>query len=285
MDKTISEQIKAVIEDTISRLREEGVEDIRKTVEYLEYGFKVVTCPICENETLDDFFICQHCGWEYDGCIKEDDCSSANKATVAEYRAKYEKISKLQGEIRMEKMKAEEENSALKENKGEKPQAWYEILISDYFIEYVKSDPDYEKDFKDANSVIYQFWDVIEGFTYGNIMRQNPTKAKDAAKGLELYGDWVVKGYWAFVNDEDNERDIGVISKSIREKDKNKTFYEQDPKSLSAVQLAFLIWYASWEHPICEQGCMIYEFTTSGDLKKYLLALKKRHEKTVESAK
>ena len=181
----------------------------------------------------------------------------------------------------MGKMEAEEES---KVNKGDKPQAWYEILISDYFIEYVKSDPDYEKDFKDENSVIRQFWDVIEGFAYGNIMREFPTKAKDKDV-LQGYNDWVLKGYWAYINDEDNERDIGVIAKSIREKDETKIFYEQDPKSLSEVQLAFLIWYASWEHPICEQGCMIYEFTTSGDLKKYLLTLKKRHEETVESAK
>ena len=63
--------------------------DLRKTKEFLEYGFKIVTCPICKNETLDDFFICQHCGWEYDGCIKEDDYSSANKSTVSEYRAEH----------------------------------------------------------------------------------------------------------------------------------------------------------------------------------------------------
>ena len=105
--------------------------DFRKTKEFLEYGFKVVTCPICKSETLDDFFMCQRCGWEYDGCVKEDDYSSANKATVAEYRAEYEKLVK----------------NANEKSKDAKSQAWYEPLISDHFIEYVKSDPDYEKDF------------------------------------------------------------------------------------------------------------------------------------------
>ena len=94
MDKTISEQIKAVIEDTISRLQEEGVEDIRKTVEYLEYGFKVVTCPICGNETLDMFWVCQHCGWEYDYFLNENEESLSNGVTIAEYRAEYEKLIK-----------------------------------------------------------------------------------------------------------------------------------------------------------------------------------------------
>lgn len=65
--------------------------DIRKTKEFLEYGFKIATCPICKNETLDDFFICHHCGWEYDGTTKDEDYSAANGVTVAEYREEYEK--------------------------------------------------------------------------------------------------------------------------------------------------------------------------------------------------
>lgn len=181
------------------------------------------------------------------------------------------------------KKQAEEERGASQANKGEKPQAWYEILISDYFIEYVKSDPDYEKDFKDENSVIYQFWDVSEGFVFGNIMREHPTKAKNTAKFIESYGDWVLKGYWAYINDEDNERDIGVIAKSIREKDESKTFYEHDPNSLSEEQLAFCIMYRTWDR--LGMPNKFYEFTINGDLKKYLLALKKRHEETVEIAK
>lgn len=52
--------------------------NIRETVEFLEYGFNVVICPNCREETLDNYFICPHCGWEYDG-IKEG-YSSCNKA-------------------------------------------------------------------------------------------------------------------------------------------------------------------------------------------------------------
>lgn len=56
------------------------------TREYRELGFKIVTCPVCGKETLDDYYICPTCGWEYDGTTEETEYSSCNKATVAEYR-------------------------------------------------------------------------------------------------------------------------------------------------------------------------------------------------------
>ena len=168
-------------------------------------------------------------------------------------------------------MNTQQENS-------NKKRAWYELLILDHFVEYVKSDPDYEKDFKNKNSVINHFWDVSEGFTFGNIIREHPSKAKDAAKDIKGlgYGWWVLKGYWVYINDEDNERAIGAIAKSIREKDETRSFYEHDLKELSEVQLAFLIMYSSWSRLGCHDRK--YEFTTSGDLKKYILALKQKCE-------
>lgn len=60
--------------------------DLRATKEYLELGFKIVNCPVCGKETLDDYFICPNCGWEYDGTTEEEVYSSCNRATVAEYR-------------------------------------------------------------------------------------------------------------------------------------------------------------------------------------------------------
>lgn len=60
--------------------------DLRATQEYLEMGFKIVNCPVCGKETLDDYFICPTCGWEYDGTVEENEYSSCNKTTVAEYR-------------------------------------------------------------------------------------------------------------------------------------------------------------------------------------------------------
>lgn len=60
--------------------------DLRATQEYREMGFKIIKCPVCGKETLDDYFICPYCGWEYDGTTEEDVYSSCNQATVAEYR-------------------------------------------------------------------------------------------------------------------------------------------------------------------------------------------------------
>ena len=60
--------------------------DLRTTREYLELGYKIVKCPVCGKETLDSYWICRNCGWEYDGITEENEYSSCNKATVAEYR-------------------------------------------------------------------------------------------------------------------------------------------------------------------------------------------------------
>ena len=50
--------------------------------------FTVIPCPVCGNKTLDNHWICLHCYWEYDG-FPEDHYSSANGATLAEYRRRY----------------------------------------------------------------------------------------------------------------------------------------------------------------------------------------------------
>jgi rRNA maturation protein Nop10 len=60
--------------------------DLRDTPECKEFGFQIVNCPVCGKETLDDYFICPTCGWEYDGITEENDFSSCNKTTVADYR-------------------------------------------------------------------------------------------------------------------------------------------------------------------------------------------------------
>lgn len=63
--------------------------NLRETAEYKEHGFKIVTCPVCGNETLDMHWICEHCGWEYDNTRSEDEYSAANSSTIKEYREKY----------------------------------------------------------------------------------------------------------------------------------------------------------------------------------------------------
>lgn len=60
--------------------------DLRNTPEYREFGFQIVKCPICGNETLDSYWTCQHCDWENDGTTDENEYSSCNKATISDYR-------------------------------------------------------------------------------------------------------------------------------------------------------------------------------------------------------
>ena len=58
----------------------------RETTEHQNKGYTLVICPICGKETLDNFWICSTCQWEYDGVTDDDTYSVANKATVREYR-------------------------------------------------------------------------------------------------------------------------------------------------------------------------------------------------------
>lgn len=56
--------------------------------EHLAAGYKITVCPVCGNETFDDYFICPTCGWEYDD-FPEDHYSAANGATLRECRKYY----------------------------------------------------------------------------------------------------------------------------------------------------------------------------------------------------
>lgn len=53
--------------------------------------YSVIRCPVCNCKTLDNYDICRHCGWEYDG-FPEDHYSAANGATLAEYRENFRKL-------------------------------------------------------------------------------------------------------------------------------------------------------------------------------------------------
>ena len=62
------------------------MENLRETVEYKEFGYSVITCPVCGKETLNNHYICPHCGWEYDDITDEDMYSPANTTTIKEYK-------------------------------------------------------------------------------------------------------------------------------------------------------------------------------------------------------
>lgn len=62
--------------------------NIRESKEYLEFGYKVVRCPICRKETLDNHFICPTCNWEYDDSVVNNDSyySAVNGYSIKEYK-------------------------------------------------------------------------------------------------------------------------------------------------------------------------------------------------------
>ena len=64
-------------------------QDLKNTPEYRSGMFRIVTCPVCGHPTLDMYWICEHCGWEYDNTRSEDEYSAANSNTIKEYREKY----------------------------------------------------------------------------------------------------------------------------------------------------------------------------------------------------
>lgn len=66
------------------------VEELKKTEEFQKYGYTIVKCPICGEPTLDSFWICNNCNWEFDGAVLPEQYSSANHCTVAEYRKRYQ---------------------------------------------------------------------------------------------------------------------------------------------------------------------------------------------------
>lgn len=52
--------------------------------------YTVIRCPVCGNKTLDNYWICPHCAWEYD-THSENEYSSCNQTTLNKYREQYGK--------------------------------------------------------------------------------------------------------------------------------------------------------------------------------------------------
>ena len=65
-------------------------QDLKNTPEYRSGMFRIVTCPVCGYPTLDMYWICEHCGWEYDIELQtEDEESPCNGMSLRAYRELY----------------------------------------------------------------------------------------------------------------------------------------------------------------------------------------------------
>jgi len=75
---------------------DDNVENLVNTKEYKNHGFSIVDCPICGRKTLDMFWICSGCGWEYDIFInyEANEESLCNGCTPDEYRRQYFELYK-----------------------------------------------------------------------------------------------------------------------------------------------------------------------------------------------
>ena len=63
---------------------------LKNTPEYRSGMFHIVTCPVCGHPTLDMYWICEHCGWEYDIELQtEDEESPCNGMSLRAYRELY----------------------------------------------------------------------------------------------------------------------------------------------------------------------------------------------------
>lgn len=69
--------------EPITRIKDYYAKKLIK--EHIKAGYRIVICPVCGNETFDNFFICPHCDWEYDDMMV-DEYSSANNSTINEYK-------------------------------------------------------------------------------------------------------------------------------------------------------------------------------------------------------
>ena len=64
---------------------------LKNTPEYRSGMFRIVSCPVCGHPTLDMYWICAHCGWEYDNELQtEDEESPGNGMSLREYRKLYQ---------------------------------------------------------------------------------------------------------------------------------------------------------------------------------------------------
>ena len=75
---------------------DDNVENLVNTEEYKNHGFSIVDCQICGRKTLDMFWICSGCGWEYDIFVNydENEESLCNGCTPDEYRRQYFELYK-----------------------------------------------------------------------------------------------------------------------------------------------------------------------------------------------
>lgn len=152
---------------------------------------------------------------------------------------------------------------------------WYDLLITDEFIDYFCNESNiYYTDFKNEweytpQPLFKKFCDTVKGITTAF------ERYKNAAQKLLILKETEPDFYNALINCEKvmpPNVTLGDFWQSIDLKE-NRSPYQVDVESLEAEQIAVLILYRFWRR--MGVSTEIY-FLDSGNLKKYLLELKKK---------
>jgi mRNA interferase MazF len=98
LDKQTMQDVGATISETLNSVEKNEMTTSKKLMDIIgmdehqmciDLGRQIINCPICGNETFNDWFICPYCNWQAEILHFEDEYSPANKSTIEEYRKKY----------------------------------------------------------------------------------------------------------------------------------------------------------------------------------------------------
>ena len=157
---------------------------------------------------------------------------------------------------------------------------WYEVLIRDEFIDYFSNEKNTFYKVIDGREILEpqfdKFKEIIIGITHAAGFSEVPFFIFEHMIEANMYLGY---SYWTHYKIL-REGSLSKIWKTIPN-GKNGGHYEMEPELLTAEQIAVLIMYPFWSRM---GGSFETTFLDDGRLKKYLLALKKKHlEETQEN--
>lgn len=89
--------IKNYIRPIISQklLKKHSLKEAIKLCKYYSIENDNIRCPICGHYTLGQDWVCQHCGWQQDNLIENDDeYSYSNYCSINEFKLIYNRVGK-----------------------------------------------------------------------------------------------------------------------------------------------------------------------------------------------
>ncbi len=159
---------------------------------------------------------------------------------------------------------------------------WYELLISDEFIEYFSDENNRFYSVKDNKVVLepmfQKYKDIIYGITYAPLVAEAFQKrGYDASENMKEYAPNVYLGLKSAIDyfRSNNTTIIELLNKP--KGSATAELYNADPEKLTADQIAVLIMYPFWSRM---GGSWEEVFLDRGYLKKYILILKDKYLKT-----